>query len=100
MNYQIKVGVIKLDKLETWKENKDPFDILDNCKEIERIDWITFLNVSKELFSDEVQVDWGGFAYKATKNQLKQLIEKYKAEINCLEDLPDENLGVVFIEIS
>lgn len=36
MNYQIKVGVIKLDKLETWKENKDPFDILDNCKEIER----------------------------------------------------------------
>lgn len=100
MNYQIKVGVIKLDKLETWKENKDPFDILDNCKEIERIDWITFLNVSKELFSDEVQVDWGGFAYKATKNQLKQLIEKYKAEINGLEDLPDENLGVVFIEMS
>ena len=100
MDYGIKVGVIKPDKLETWKENKDPFDILDDWKEIERIDWITFLNVSKELFTDEVQVDWGSVAYKATKDQLKKLIVEYKAEIKDLEDLPDENLGVVFIEMS
>ena len=100
MVYEIKVGVIKPDKLETWKENSEPFDILDDWKDIKLINWIDFLQMARRIFTDEVQVDWGSFAYKATKEQLRQLMEEYNAEIEDLDDLPDANLGVVFIEMS
>ncbi len=100
MYYEIKVGVIKPDKLETWKENSEPFDILDDWKNINQINWIDFLGAARRLFTDEVQVDWGSFAFKATKEQLKQLTEEFKAKIEGLDELPDENIGVVFIEMS
>ncbi len=38
MFYEIKVGVIKPDKLETWKENSEPYDVLDDWKNINQID--------------------------------------------------------------
>ena len=100
MDYRIKAGTIKPEKLITWNDNDEPFDILDNCTDIERINWIEFLSAARKLFTDEVQVDWGSFAFKATKEQLKKLTEEYKARIEGLADLPDENLGVVFIEMS
>ena len=100
MVYEILVGTIKPDKLNTWNENEEPFDILEDFKSIKEIDWISFLGAARKLFTDEVQVDWGSFAFKATKAQLQQLAEKYGARIEGLCDLPDENLGVVFIEMS
>ena len=100
MVYEIKVGVIKPDKLRTWNENHEPFDILDNPRDINNIDWTEFLAASQKLFTEKVTVDWGSFAFKATKDQLKQLAENYNAKIAGLDGLPDENLGVVFIEMS
>ena len=100
MVYKIMVGTIKPEKLQTWNENKEPFDILDERKEIEQINWIEFLSAARRLFTEEVQVDWGSFAFKATKEQLKQLTAEYRATIDNLDNFPDESLGVVFIEIS
>ncbi len=100
MDYKIFLGIIKPDKISSWKENDDPFAILDNTKDIKGINWIEFLHAAPNIFTDEVQVDWGSFAYKATKDQIKRLIEEHKAEIDDLDDLPDENLGAVFIEMS
>lgn len=100
MVYEIKVGAIKPDKLEAWNEKSNPYDVLDDWKNINQIDWVAFLRAARSLFTDEVQLDWGSYAYKATKEQLKQLTEEYKAKIEGFDELPDENLGVVFIEMS
>ena len=99
MDYYLYAGVIKQQSLETWSDNQDPFEILENRKAITNIDWITFLSDASKLFSEKVQLDWGSYAYKANKDQLRHLVERYNAKIPGLEALPDENLGVVFIEM-
>ena len=66
-------GEIKEDRLNTWKENKNPYDILADNKWIERLGGWDFLFIVDELFTDCVQVDWGSFAYKCTKEQLVEL---------------------------
>lgn len=100
MDFYVYVGVIKPERLITWKENNKPFDILENEIKITGIDWLSFLSYASDLFTDKEQVDWDSFAYRATKSQLRKLIEMTKCEIKGLDRLPNENLGVVFIEMS
>ena len=69
-------GEIKEDKLQTWSENRDPYDILVENNRVERLGGWDFIFIAKDLFTDQVQVDWGSFAYKCTKKQLQKLIEE------------------------
>ena len=73
-------GEIKEDRLNTWKENKNPYDILADNNRIERLGGWDFLFIADELFTDCVQVDWGSFAYKCTKEQLIELTRKTKCD--------------------
>ena len=58
-----------------------------------------FLFIADELFTDCVQVDWGSFAYKCTKEQLIELTRKTKCAISGIELLkPEKIYGIVFIE--
>lgn len=52
-------GEIKEDKLKTWSENRNPHDILVENNRVERLGGWDFLFIAKDLFTDEVQVDWG-----------------------------------------
>ena len=99
MDCIIEVGIIKPDKLKTWNENNDPFDILSEAKNMTAVDWTYFFDKAK-IFTDEVQIDWGSTAYKATKDQLREFVSVTNCLIEGLEELPDDNLGVVFIEMS
>ena len=82
-------GEIKEDRLNTWKENN----------RIERLGGWDFLFIADELFTDCVQVDWGSFAYKCTKEQLIELTRKTKCAISGIELLkPEKIYGIVFIE--
>ena len=99
MNYYLKIGVIRPDKLESWNKNEEPFEILDDWKDIEKINWLEFM-ANDSIFTEKVQVEWESFAYKATKKQVKQFIEKTHCVIEDINELPDENLGIVFIEMS
>ena len=67
-------GEISASYLENWAphkvspEQKEPeiFDVLSSGQEIMyRLDW----RAAEECFSDKIQVDWGGWAYKVTKEQ-------------------------------
>lgn len=59
------------------------------------------MEVAKKLFTGEVQVDWGSFAYKCTKEQLRKLMQKTHCEIEKIEQLDlDQIYGIVFIEES
>lgn len=92
-------GEIKEDRLKTWKENKNPYDILTDNNRIERLGGWDFLFIADELFTDCVQVDWGSFAYKCTKAQLIELMEKTYCKISDVEFLNQNQIyGIIFIE--
>ena len=78
-------GEIKEDRLNTWKENKNPYDIHADNNRIERLGGWDFLFIADELFTDCVQVGWGSFAYKCTKEQLIELTRKTKCAISGIE---------------
>ena len=63
-------GEIKEDRLKTWKENKNPYDILTDNNRIEKLGGWDFLFIADELFTDCVQVDWGSFALNVRKSSL------------------------------
>ena len=91
-------GEIKENQLRSWSENKNPYDILVENNRIEKLGGWEFLEIANKLFSDEVQVDWGSFAYKCTKNQLKKLKDQTGCEINLETLKTGEIYGIVFIE--
>lgn len=98
MMSSILYGEIKENQLRSWSENKNPYDILIENNRIEKLGGWEFLEIANKLFSDEVQVDWGSFAYKCTKNQLKILKDQMGCEIN-METLKTGKIyGIVFIE--
>ena len=69
-------GEIQSDKLTSWNENKDPYNILV-----------------------EKQVDWGSYAYQCTKEQLEKLMEQTGCEIEKINELATEKIyGIVFVE--
>ena len=87
-------GEIKEDKLKTWSENRNPYDILVENNRVERLGGWDFLFIAKDLFTDEVQVDWGSFAYKCTRKQLQKLVSEMKCEIPKIQELdPDKVYG-------
>lgn len=67
-------GEIKEDRLNTWKENKNPYDILADNNRIERLGGWDFLFIADELFTDCVQVDWGSKAKKPAISTLNMQI--------------------------
>lgn len=92
-------GEIKEERLNSWSENENPYDILKENDRINRLSGWDFLEVTKKLFTDEVQVDWGSFAYKCTKDQLRKLMQKTHCEIEKIDQMnPDQIYGIVFIE--
>ena len=94
-------GEIKEDKLQTWFEKRDLYDILGENNRVERLGGGDFLFIAKELFTNQVQVDWGSFAYKCTRKQLKKLIEEKQCVIPKMKQLdPNKTYGIVFIEES
>ena len=80
-------GEIKEDKLKTWFENRNPYDILVENNRVERLGGWDFLFIAKDLFTDEVQVEWGSFAYKCTRKQLQKLVSEMKCEIPKIQEL-------------
>lgn len=61
---------IKENRLNTWKENKNPYDILADNNRIERLGGWDFLFIADELFTDCVQVDWGSLLINVRKSSL------------------------------
>ncbi len=100
MMSSIYYGKIKEERLATWQDNSEPYDILVVNHEIHRIGGWDFLDYANVNFSDKVQVDWGSFAYQCSGRQLKKFERKTQCEIEKIENVNDEEIyGVVFIEL-
>lgn len=68
-------GEIQSDKLVSWNENKDPYNILVENNRVYKLGGWEFLDIANKLFDNEKQVDWGSYAYQCTKEQLEKLME-------------------------
>lgn len=91
-------GEIKLERLATWNDNHDPYDILVERHEITP-KLLFQLRYAEKICSDAVKVDWGSFAYKCTKKQLQELAEVAKLNIEGIENLKDDVIyGLVWVE--
>ena len=75
----------------------EPFDVLSWREEMHTNDWVCFFQEARECFTDQVSVDWGTTAWKATKDQLMTWASKSGNSINNQGRLKDGiTYGVVF----
>ena len=92
-------GEIRSDKLTSWNENKDPYNILVENNRVYKLGGWEFLYIANKLFDNEKQVDWGSYAYQCTKEQLERLMEQTGCEIDKINELASEKIyGIVFVE--
>lgn len=101
MIFEVQIGNIKPEALETWKSNKDCYKIIDNPITINSGDWMYFIQTADELFGDSVQLDWGSYAWQAKKEDILYLLKDSRMNAEGLDKLEDGRVyGVVFIEIA
>ena len=92
-------GEIQSNKLVSWNENKDPYNILVENNRVYKLGGWEFLDIANKLFDNEKQVDWGSYAYQCTKEQLEKLMEQTGCEIDKINELVSEKIyGIVFVE--
>lgn len=87
-----------------WKQkwgqikSADPYDVLSSRTEIFIGGW-DFLDCASKYFRLKVQVDWGSYAYKCTKQELEAFSRDKQIQIEGIEDLDlGTEYGIVFIE--
>ncbi len=104
------IGEISEPYQKQWKphtvrpDQKEPdvYDVIDGSWEIGyRLD----TRAAEECFSDCIQVDWGGWAYKVTKEQILKYNEKASPRYQIPEDVafalnPQNQYAIIEVEIS
>ena len=103
MVFYVWYGEISDERKENWDSRSDnPFKVLKWHKSISGLDWYQFLGFARTYFKDEIQIDWGSFAWKGDAGSIKKLVKSCNcaeiADSSCLED--GVEYGIVFIEMS
>lgn len=96
--YKIKIGELKTLKDPDWNECKSEDDILEPVL-IEKDCTMATLPLAAKTFRDEVQLDWGTFAWKAFKSELRKFFRKKGLQEKELEAFDEyKEYGVVYID--
>ena len=83
------------------QKEPDVYDVIDNRREIGyRLDMYAAL----ECFSDRIQVDWGGWAYRVTPEQILKYNETASRQYLIREDVaytldPEKQYAIIDVEI-
>lgn len=95
--YTIRIGEISEERKKNWHLDDDnPYAVIGGkpiCEDSCTIDGVLYC---QECLRDEVQIDWGSWAYKGNASEIKALFRKLRWVDNPLEDGKD--YAVVFIE--
>lgn len=98
MMYKIMIGEISKRYNENWDNNTS----IDNMLEpiiVEKDCDIGTLPMAARLFHNEIQIDWGIFAWKAFKSDIKQFFRKKGISEKELDSFdPYKEYGVVYID--
>jgi len=104
MFYDTYYGEISEEGKKAWTgAEMSPFHVLAKNNTIRfRGHWMDFLAWARKELRDEVQVDWGSFAWRCLGSDIRRLgSERKECEIDGYEEIdPDREYGVVFIEMS
>lgn len=101
MMSDIYYGELSDERLNEWDcENNDPYQVLKWKKQIRVGGWDFLLDIAKKYFIDEIQIDWGSFAWKGNKEAILLMMENEKnITVEDYEQLEDGiTYGIVFIE--
>lgn len=100
--YRIYYGELSEARKEKWDNEEDnPYAVLTWTKKISSNDWIGFLANARKYLREEIQIDWGSFAWKATGNELMNLNNVRGICVEGVKKLDSYGeYGVVFIEES
>lgn len=97
--YKIIIGEINRRRHEQWdQEIKDTNSILET-KIYESDCTMGTLPMAARTFHDEIQIDWGSFAWKAFKSEIKRFFKKKgipEAELRPFDEYKE--YGVVYID--
>ncbi len=97
--YKILFGIISSKRRRNWNDrDEDPYKVLDECL-YERECSIGTLPSAGKAFRDEVQIDWGSYAWKAKKREIRRFFRRKGYPEEVLEKFDsDEEYGVVYID--
>lgn len=102
MLYTIYYGEISAVRKAKWNNGEDnPYDVLECNKKISCTNWISFLAAARKYLKDEIQIDWGSYAWKGTKDDILKLCKAINGEVQDSKNLKDcIEYGIIFIEES
>lgn len=100
MMYRIFYGELSEARKKKWDNGEDnSLDVLAWTKEIDCMDWLAFLQSGKKYFKDELQIDWGSYAWKTDKDGILAMKRGLRAKVEDVKNLKENvEYGVVFIE--
>lgn len=97
--YKILFGIISRQRRQNWRKGDDnPYNVLDECIYEQECSMGTLPSAGK-AFRDEVQIDWGSYAWKARKREINRFFRRkgYPKEVLDRFDSKEE-YGVVYID--
>ncbi len=94
-------GELSDDRKEHWNvDDENPYVFLKWEKKINCAEGVAFPTIANRYLRDMVQIDWGRFVWKATKQELLDFVANISCgeleDTSCLED--GVEYGVVYIE--
>ncbi len=102
MVFSVYYGEISESRKENWDNGEEnPYDVLIANKKISDYDWISFLSIARTYLKEEIQIDWGSYAWKGCKADILKLKREWHAKLEDETSLKEDvEYGVVFIEES
>ena len=104
MIVEVFFGEISDERKLNWDNGEeDPFNVL---KKNYRVEWgdVQFLSDGDVYFHEQIQVDWGSYAWKCSKAEFVDYLKMRELKVSKELDwdsLPEDGqYGVVFIEMS
>lgn len=97
--YEIIIGELSEERKVGWKElDVDPDEVLEKTLFRSQCRMGT-LSSAADSFRNEIQLNWGSFAWKAKKKDLIKFFKKHKYPKDILSDLDSvKTYGVVYID--
>lgn len=97
--YKLKIGEISRERNKDWFISSVAADEVLEPVLIEKDCTMAALPLAAKTFRDEVQLDWGTFAWKAVKSELKKFFRKKGLSEQELEAFDEyKEYGVVYID--
>lgn len=102
MVFRVYYGEISESRKENWDNGEEnPYDVLVSNKKISGYDWMSFFAIARTYLKEEIQIDWGSFAWKGCKSDILKLKKDWHAKLEDETFLKEDvEYGVVFIEES